>query len=362
MASMAPVKSPALHNFSLPRLKWNKDNHNHNHSNGRGRRRRCSIKSPSCESHSSSGSPLREPPRQSPLRNSALAILVQSQQAESSPVCDDLMKHSPLRGESPLRYSVRQYPMSGDSVKQSPKHNLALESEASRTNKSILMYHGNHVRDSATENNRNGLYVTILDRAIQKSEKKRKAGGTDASAKRSRILRENESVENQQEELQKINNNLDDDGDVNDEEGNMHNNEEEPKTWNLRPRKPICKSLNGLTGKINGSAMEDKKTHSLLRNSSNRLGENEANGGCGQKKEKRKLSLWIALSKEEIEEDVFILTGSKPTRRPKKREKNIQKHLDCLFPGLWIVCASLPKFSLAFEDIQSKEGTRHCSG
>lgn len=328
MASMAPAKSPALHNFALPRLKWNKDNHNHSN----GRRRRRAIKSHSCESHPSSGSPLREPPHQSPLGKSASVMLVQSQQAslvESSPVCDDLMKHSPLRGESPLRNSVKQSPMSGDSVKQSPKHNLAVESEVSRTNKSVLIeYHRNHVGDSATENNRNGLYMSNLDQAIQKSEKKRKVEEADASAKRSRILRENESEENQQEEPQKINNNLDDDIDVNDEEGKINNNEGEPKTWNLRPRKPICKSLNGLNGKINGSSMQYKKTHSPLRNSSNRLGENEANGGGGQKKEKRKLSIWIAISKEEIEEDVFILTGSKPTRRPKKRERHIQKHLD----------------------------------
>ncbi|KAL2460877.1 Protein of unknown function (DUF1639) [Abeliophyllum distichum] len=215
------------------------------------------------------------------------------------------------------------------------------------TNKSILIeYHRNHLKNSVSETNRNGRYLSNLDRATEKSKKKLKATEADSSAtkeKRSRILlkipRENESEENQQEEPHKIDNNLDEDGEDNDEaeeEGKMNNNDDEPKTWNLRPRKQICKSLNGVPEKINGSAMLDKKAQSPLRNSSNRLGENEANGGAGQKKEKRKLSVSIGLSKEEIEEDVFILTGSKPTRRPKKRAKNIQKHLDYLFPGLWL--------------------------
>lgn len=256
------------------------------------------------------------------------------QSGESSPVRDDLMKNSPLCSESLLNNSVKQSsPMRGDSMKQFPKHNLAHESEASRMNKSILIdYNKNPLRDSVSETNKNGLYKSNLDRATEKSEKKHKATQADVSAKRSRILlkipRENESEENQQESSQKIGNNLDENGDDNDEEGKINNNEEEPKTWNLRPRKPICKSLNGAAGKINGSSVQDKKVHSPQRNSSNRLVENEANGDGLQKKEKRKLNILIALSKEEIEEDVFNLTGSKPTRRPKKRAKNIQKHLD----------------------------------
>ncbi|KAK0604308.1 hypothetical protein LWI29_014367 [Acer saccharum] len=54
-----------------------------------------------------------------------------------------------------------------------------------------------------------------------------------------------------------------------------------------------------------------------------------------EKLEKRKLrSFSIALSKEEIEADILAITGSKPTRRPKKRPKNVQRQLDTLFPGL----------------------------
>lgn len=42
----------------------------------------------------------------------------------------------------------------------------------------------------------------------------------------------------------------------------------------------------------------------------------------------------ISLSREEIEEDVFALTGSRPRRRPKKRPRNVQWQLDALFPGV----------------------------
>lgn len=48
--------------------------------------------------------------------------------------------------------------------------------------------------------------------------------------------------------------------------------------------------------------------------------------GGAERKGKRKL--WISLSREEIEEDVYALTGGKPARRPKKWPKNVQKQLD----------------------------------
>ncbi|TYG91229.1 hypothetical protein ES288_A12G245500v1 [Gossypium darwinii] len=53
------------------------------------------------------------------------------------------------------------------------------------------------------------------------------------------------------------------------------------------------------------------------------------------KRKRRKFR--IAISKDEIEEDIFALTGARPARRPKKRPKNIEKQLDNVFPGLWLV-------------------------
>ncbi|OMO69564.1 hypothetical protein CCACVL1_19417 [Corchorus capsularis] len=80
-----------------------------------------------------------------------------------------------------------------------------------------------------------------------------------------------------------------------------------PKTWNLRPRKPISKppNQNGAAPKIGASTPENKT----------------------QRPES---------TREEIEDDIYAMTGSKPTRRPKKRAKNVQKQVDCVFPGLWL--------------------------
>lgn len=111
---------------------------------------------------------------------------------------------------------------------------------------------------------------------------------------------------------------------------------EEPvqKIWNLRPRKPIHKSLNlnGVQFKAGGpSATIEDTTQSPHRTPIRP----DADVHCAEKKEKRQ-RFSIALTKEEIAEDIFALTGLKPARRPKKRAKCVQKQLDTLFPGLWL--------------------------
>ncbi|KAL9326737.1 hypothetical protein ACSQ67_007382 [Phaseolus vulgaris] len=116
------------------------------------------------------------------------------------------------------------------------------------------------------------------------------------------------------------------------------------KPWNLRPRKPALpkSALEIGTGPSRNHAnngvgeFHDGVSHH---------GENPApkslrlrgfaDTQCAEKKEKRKF--WIALSREEIEEDIFVMTGSRPARRPRKRPKNVQKQMDSVFPGLWLV-------------------------
>ncbi|KQK05023.1 formin-like protein 14 isoform X2 [Brachypodium distachyon] len=44
----------------------------------------------------------------------------------------------------------------------------------------------------------------------------------------------------------------------------------------------------------------------------------------------------VALSPEEIEEDIYALTGGRQRRRPRKRPRGVQRQLDSLFPGLWL--------------------------
>ncbi|KAL9999641.1 hypothetical protein Hdeb2414_s0468g00900071 [Helianthus debilis subsp. tardiflorus] len=72
------------------------------------------------------------------------------------------------------------------------------------------------------------------------------------------------------------------------------------KPWNLRPRRSPMINNHRVSSSY-GTENED----------------------CNKKRK-----LWISLSKEEIEEDVYALTGSKPARRPKKRNKTVQKQVD----------------------------------
>ncbi|CAH9100970.1 unnamed protein product [Cuscuta europaea] len=93
--------------------------------------------------------------------------------------------------------------------------------------------------------------------------------------------------------------------------------EGETRTWNLRPRKAsVAASFR------NGEMQE--------------VGEGNH---CPDNKK-----IWISLSKEEIEEDVYSLTGSRPARRPKKRPRNVQKLLNNVFPGIYLVGLSAASY------------------
>ncbi|XP_076918373.1 uncharacterized protein LOC143616066 [Bidens hawaiensis] len=91
------------------------------------------------------------------------------------------------------------------------------------------------------------------------------------------------------------------------------------KPWNLRPRRYVIDAVNG-----NGVVTE--------------MNESE------QRKMKKKRMLWISLSKDEIEEDIYAFTGSKPSRRPKKRSKIAQKQIDNVFPGLYLAGISADSY------------------
>nr|GMC86959.1 neurofilament heavy polypeptide-like [Ipomoea batatas] len=284
MTSTVPAKSQPLHNFALPHLKWKKNHHSNNHHRGR------SPKLPeSASSPSRVDSPIRK--SQSPLLHSF---------------------------QSPNHESLAPPP------RQSPVLGGDLVSESSR-------------RNSASP---------------EKLEKKHRVSETDAIGQkesRSKIVlklpRKNKGVEIQEETK----------ADEAQEEGktavapvDQESSEEPvPKTWNLRPRKPIQKSLN-LNGVQFKAAMIEDKTQSPHRTPIR--SEAELNGA--EKKEKRQ-RFSLALSREEIEEDIFALTGSKPVRRPKKRAKSVQKQLDTLFPGLWL--ASITPDSYKVSEIPLKK-------
>ncbi|KAI9111007.1 hypothetical protein K1719_017882 [Acacia pycnantha] len=119
------------------------------------------------------------------------------------------------------------------------------------------------------------------------------------------------------------------------------------KPWNLRPRRSIFSRGTveiGVGAPRNGEFPENSSlaaaVHSAQHNENPQQPKSLRLRGFTEmqnteRKEKRRF--WIALSKDEIEEDIFIMTGSRPSRRPKKRPKNVQKQLDSVFPGLWLV-------------------------
>ncbi|XP_051146085.1 uncharacterized protein LOC127261759 [Andrographis paniculata] len=89
------------------------------------------------------------------------------------------------------------------------------------------------------------------------------------------------------------------------------------RPWNLRIRRAVCKIPEKSSGGGGGGAAATAG------------GEKR-----GKARATARVKLSIPLSKTEIEEDIWKLTGQKPSRRPKKRAKNVQKQLNALFPGL----------------------------
>ncbi|THF96643.1 hypothetical protein TEA_013762 [Camellia sinensis var. sinensis] len=108
------------------------------------------------------------------------------------------------------------------------------------------------------------------------------------------------------------------------------------KPWNLRPRKVVSKAA----VEIGGVSRNGEFQESAQQQQTDNLPKSMRLRGFveGQGSEKRKF--WIALSREEIEEDVYAMTGSRPARRPKKRPKTVQKQVDNVFPGLYLAGVS----------------------
>ncbi|KDP39908.1 hypothetical protein JCGZ_03439 [Jatropha curcas] len=169
-------------------------------------------------------------------------------------------------------------------------------------------------------------------------------------------LSETEVAEKQQKKGLVLENHHEVDAEEEEEEEEKRKQEEEEgnsRPWKLRPRRGILGGRNGGELKesvVQGNEQRERENTPQPQPKSMRLrGLVESAGGSGgvclEKKEKRKF--WIALSREEIEEDIFALTGSRPARRPKKRPKNVQKALDNVFPGLWLVGTTADSYRVA---------------
>ncbi|KNA23342.1 hypothetical protein SOVF_025670 [Spinacia oleracea] len=117
------------------------------------------------------------------------------------------------------------------------------------------------------------------------------------------------------------------------------------KGWNLRPRRAAAmKGTSSTTTNTNYNihtpTMVDGAGDNLpksmrLRGSETQVYGGTYGGGGSERRETKRF--WISLSRDEIEEDIYSMTHSKPSRRPKKRPKNVQKQVDNVFPGLWMV-------------------------
>lgn len=122
--------------------------------------------------------------------------------------------------------------------------------------------------------------------------------------------------------------------------------EVELKPWKLRPRKSVTNGKSNGNGEVNGNGDGEGRSGRLLRTvevvAADQVGVAEEE----DRERMMKRRLWISLSKDEIEHDILMFTGAKPVRRPKKRNKIAQKHLDNVFPGLYLVGMSADTYRL----------------
>ncbi|KAL2235016.1 uncharacterized protein LOC105160775 [Sesamum indicum] len=135
------------------------------------------------------------------------------------------------------------------------------------------------------------------------------------------------------------------------------------RPWNLRTRRAACKTpLSGLVLCRNGGATvvgaendsaggkglrvdipKSNLVSSQMRAGSAAVADNSTrlrsadncSAACGEKRERAKFS--VSLCKRDIEEDFLAIVGHRLPRRPKKRAKIIQRQLDTLFPGVWLI-------------------------
>lgn len=101
--------------------------------------------------------------------------------------------------------------------------------------------------------------------------------------------------------------------------GQKEKADEVQKKWNLRPRNAEgrCRSQAQINAQLQKGKTQEKP-------SKPRRGRGKK---AAAKKEKPK-RFSVALTPEEIAHDIFIMTGSKPSSKPAKRDKKLQRILD----------------------------------
>ncbi|KNA03576.1 hypothetical protein SOVF_207790 [Spinacia oleracea] len=107
----------------------------------------------------------------------------------------------------------------------------------------------------------------------------------------------------------------------------------EPRPWNLRTRRAVCKEPNNLHISSDRKPSFSPAKQSEVKSPASRNSA-EVNGGDCSERPRAKFS--GSLSKQEIEEDFLAMLGTRPARRPKKRPKIVQRQIDGVFPGFWL--------------------------
>ncbi|XP_020593649.1 uncharacterized protein LOC110033856 [Phalaenopsis equestris] len=113
--------------------------------------------------------------------------------------------------------------------------------------------------------------------------------------------------------------------------------------WNLRKRRAACLT----PGEKGGSrySMIPPSHLQFGRDDPGRADQMLEGGG-----QKRRWRFSVSLSREEIEADFYVFKGMKPSRRPQKRPRIVQRKLDGLFPGLWLEGVTLDSYILDYQD------------
>ncbi|KAJ6312570.1 hypothetical protein OIU77_014151 [Salix suchowensis] len=115
--------------------------------------------------------------------------------------------------------------------------------------------------------------------------------------------------------------------------------EQEVRPWNLRKRRAaIGGSGNLILGKVSGNNCSPLRSDSAK---SPRL-----RGDKRDREEKERVEFSVPLSKKEIEEDFMEMLGHRPSRRPKKRSRIVQKQMDAVFPGLWLTEVTVDNYKV----------------
>ncbi|KAH6779721.1 hypothetical protein C2S52_010958, partial [Perilla frutescens var. hirtella] len=339
-SSSAPEKSQPLHNFQLPsQLRWNKSGKSDAGSHKRAR----SMKSPPPRQNAVTPPPPPPPRFQPPLRDFAAApprsqhplrefavgpsrfqsLLRECTAETKQPAIDDeMVKLSMIREETLRNHRGRDW-----------------SSESEDLRNGVIAYTRNPLKKSKTAGEADHDLFRRINNPLKKSStllmSSSPAEMIDKKSSKSPMKKSNSSnllMKIGKEEGEKIGEKAAAKSESEEEEEDLE--EDEIKVWNLRPRNVVktTKAAEILGGAGAGAGAGNNGSGGTLTSTSPAKKKTQP-----QKKKHKELSIAISLTKREIEEDIFSLTGAKPSRRPKKRPKNVQKQLDTLFPGLWLL-------------------------